>query len=111
MAVGEVFRLYEDSRGDIWISASSTKHCISRWERATETFHNYTPADGLPLADNFLPLTTAFREDRAGNLWIGFNGPGLVRFRDGRFTVFTTNDGLPAGWVRGLYLGPAARLL
>ena len=111
MAVDEVFRLYEDSRGDIWISANSTtKHWISRWERATETFHNYVSADGLPLVENWLPLTTAFREVLAGNLWIGFNGSGLARFHDGRFTVFTTNDGLPGGWIRDLYLDHAGRL-
>lgn len=111
MAVDEVFRLYEDRHGDIWISAySSGKHRISRWERTTETFHNYAPGDGLPLVEDWLPLTTAFREDRAGNLWIGFNGPGLARFHDGRFTVFTTNDGLPAGWIRDLYLDHAGRL-
>ena len=115
MVVDEVFRLYEDRRGDIWISAylglpHVTKHWISRWERATETFHNYAPADGLPLVENWLPLTTTFREDRAGNLWIGFNGSGLARFRDGRFTVFTTNDGLPAGWIKDLYLDHAGRL-
>ena len=115
MAVDEVFRLYEDKHGDIWISAyldqhDARKQWISRWERATETFHNYAPADGLPLVDNWLPLTTAFREDRAGNLWIGFNGPGVARFHDGRFTVFTTNDGLPAGWIKDLYLDHAGRL-
>ena len=115
MPVDEVFRLYEDKRGDIWISAylsppHAARHWISRWERATETFHNYAPADGLPLVENWLPLTTTFREDRAGNLWIGFNGSGLARFRDGRFTVFTTNDGLPAGWIKDLYLDHAGRL-
>lgn len=115
MAVDEVFRLYEDRRGDIWISAylgqpDARKHRISRWERATETFHNYAPADGLPLVAHSLPLTTAFREDRAGNLWIGFNGSGLARFHDGRFTVFTTNDGVPTGWIRDLYLDHAGRL-
>jgi ligand-binding sensor domain-containing protein/signal transduction histidine kinase len=112
MPVEEVFRLYEDARGDIWISAiTSTKHWISRWERASDTFHNYTEADGLPVGDyNFLPLTTAFHEDRAGNLWVGFSGNGLARFRNGRFTVFTTKNGLPAGWIRDLYLDHAGRL-
>jgi ligand-binding sensor domain-containing protein len=114
MVVDEVFRLYEDRRGDIWISAYSgaphpAKQWISRWERATETFHNYAPANGSPLVENW-PLTTAFREDRAGNLWIGFNGPGLARLHDGRFTVFTTIDGLPAGWIKDLYLDHAGRL-
>jgi ligand-binding sensor domain-containing protein len=112
MAVNEVFRLYEDARGDIWISAlTDTRHWISRWERTTDTFHNYTEADGLPLDNyNVLPLTTAFREDHAGDLWVGFNGHGLARFRDGRFTVFTTNDGVPEGWVKDLYLDHAGRL-
>jgi ligand-binding sensor domain-containing protein/two-component sensor histidine kinase len=111
--VDEVFRLYEDARGDIWISAglANTGHWIIRWERATDTFHTYTEADGLPLDDdNFLPLTTAFREDRAGNLWVGFSANGLARLRNGRFTVFTTNDGLPAGWIKDLYLDHAGRL-
>ena len=113
LAVEEVFRLYEDRRGDIWISEYYTgaKQCISRWERSTDTFHNYTEADGLPPVDyTVLPLTTAFREDRAGNLWIGFDDHGLARFHDGRFTVFTTNDGLPAGWIKDLYLDHAGRL-
>jgi ligand-binding sensor domain-containing protein/signal transduction histidine kinase len=33
-------------------------------------------------------------EDRDGNVWIG-TMMGLTRFRDGRFTTFTTHDGLP----------------
>jgi signal transduction histidine kinase/sugar lactone lactonase YvrE len=113
IALDEVFRLYEDARGDIWISgATGTRRWISRWKRATNTFHNYTEADGLRLVGdyNVLPLTTAFREDRAGNLWVGSDGHGLARFRNGQFTVFTTSDGVPDGWVRDLYLDHAGRL-
>lgn len=32
--------------------------------------------------------------DRTGALWIGTNGGGLVRMRDGEFTAFTTREGL-----------------
>ena len=101
-----IFRLYEDSRGDIWISTMDDfKAVLTRWERATETFHRYSPADGIPEA-----APTAFSEDRSGNLWIGFYDGGLARSRNGRFTLVTAADGLPAGQIRGLYLDAAGRL-
>src|SRR5205807_5170897 len=33
-------------------------------------------------------------QDRKRNLWIGADGAGLVRFKDGQFEVFTKRDGL-----------------
>jgi ligand-binding sensor domain-containing protein/signal transduction histidine kinase len=102
----DIFRLFEDSRGDIWISTlGDSKSVLTRWERATETFHRYTTADGIPHA-----APTAFCEDRSGNLWIGLYEGGLLRHRAGRFTPFTNGDGVPAGFVRGLYLDHAGRL-
>jgi hypothetical protein len=45
----DVFRLFEDSRGDIWVSlASAAKNGLVKWERATEKFRYYTEADGVP---------------------------------------------------------------
>src|SRR5262249_35029180 len=45
----DVFRLYEDSRGDIWISTLGNRNgVLTRWERSSETFHRYSPADGVP---------------------------------------------------------------
>ncbi|MCI0485544.1 MAG: histidine kinase [Blastocatellia bacterium] len=104
----DVFRLYEDSRGDIWIATFSEARCgLTRWERATANFHHYGEADGLPPR---MPIPFAFSEDRAGNLWIGFDGGALARFRDGRFTVFTSEHGLPAGAIYDLHLDGAGRL-
>jgi ligand-binding sensor domain-containing protein/signal transduction histidine kinase len=105
----DVFRLYEDSRGDIWIATfSEARQGITRWERATETFHLYGEAEGLPPRT---PIANVFREDRAGNLWIGFQeNDALARFRDGRFTVFNSEQGLPAGTIYDLYLDHRSRL-
>lgn len=104
----DVFRLYQDSRGDIWIVTFSEARCgITRWERATETFHHYGEADGLPLR---MPIPQALSEDRAGNIWIGFENDTLTRFSDGRFMLFTPEQGLPAGSIRDLYLDHAGRL-
>ena len=102
----DVFRLFEDSRGDIWISIAGGEPNLVRWVRATESFHVYSEAEGLP---RYSP-PTAFREDAAGNLWLGFYEGGLARYRDGRFRMFTQTNGMPAGPVRALYLDHAGRL-
>jgi ligand-binding sensor domain-containing protein/signal transduction histidine kinase len=40
--------------------------------------------------------------DRAGTVWIASVREGLVRYRDGAFTVYTTRDGLLHDAVRGI---------
>ncbi|HEY9231538.1 MAG TPA: two-component regulator propeller domain-containing protein, partial [Blastocatellia bacterium] len=106
LPTADVFRLFEDSRGDIWISTLGRDDAVlTRWERATETFHHYSPADGI-----FEHAPTAFAEDGAGNVWIGFYRGGLLRYAAGRFTPLTAADGLPAGLVRALTLDHAGRL-
>jgi PAS domain S-box-containing protein len=41
-------------------------------------------------------------QDRDGAIWMGTNAEGLCRYKDGRFTTWTTKDGLPHDAVRGL---------
>ena len=106
----EPFRLYEDSRGDLWISIISTPATtfLNRWERATNKFYAYDPQEfGLLRRDS---APTAFAEDRKGNVWIGFYWGGLARYRDGRFETFTKDDGVPVGMIRALYLDQSGRL-
>jgi signal transduction histidine kinase len=101
-----IFRLFEDSRRDIWISTLGNPDAVlARWDRATETIHRYLRADGIPDS-----APTAFCEDGAGNLWIGFYNGGLLRYRAGQFTPLTEGDGVPPGMVRGFYLDHAGRL-
>jgi two-component sensor histidine kinase len=100
-----IFRLFEDSRGDVWISSvAGGPASLTRWDRATETLHAYTPADGIKTAP------AAFCEDASGALWVGFYGGGLARYRGGRFDFFTEADGLPAGMIRALHLDKSGRL-
>ncbi|MEP6913709.1 MAG: two-component regulator propeller domain-containing protein, partial [bacterium] len=107
LPTNDVFRLFEDSRGDVWIStASGVNTAVVRWERATESFHLYSEAQGLPHVTS----PTAYREDTAGNLWLGFYTGGLARYHDGSFQLFAQSDGVPAGLIRTLYLDHAGRL-
>ena len=103
----EIFRLYEDARGDVWIATTGNHYGLLRWERATNSIHDLTPAASVPPKTDF----TGFVEDRKGNLWIGTSeSSGLLRYREGKFKRFTTADGVPPGWVINLYLDRAGRL-
>lgn len=111
LASNVVVRLFEDSRGDVWISAPGQGGGLSRWERDTNTFHSYTLRDGLPLFQDSYPVS--FCEDRTGAVWIGFSftdGSNLLRYRDGRFTNFTSADGIPEGGIFNLLVDSSGRL-
>lgn len=49
--------------------------------------------------------------DRRGDLWIGTDGGGLVRFHDRRFETFTIKDGLAGDFIRALYEDRQGNLL
>ncbi|HJZ97209.1 MAG TPA: two-component regulator propeller domain-containing protein, partial [Candidatus Solibacter sp.] len=106
----DIFRLYEDARGDLWITTIGFGGGPSRWERATGELHHYGAQDVPGYA-------SAYAEDHAGNLWIGFSNDantgkpgGLARYRDGRFEQFKESEGVPTGWIVALYTDRSGRL-
>ena len=104
-----IFHLFEDSRGDIWIGTIGGTPGIDglhRWERATETLHPYTTSDGLPAQN----APTAFGEDRAGNIWIGYYGGGIARLRNGKAEMFGPEDNLPPGFIYNIFTDSKGRL-
>ena len=100
----EVFRIFEDSRGDIWVATAL--HGLTRWDRRTASFQR----DVGGVDPRFGHFTSAFAEDRAGDIWTGLFSEGVVRFRRGRFVRFGENDGLGAGGVRDIYCDHAGRV-
>jgi ligand-binding sensor domain-containing protein/signal transduction histidine kinase len=98
-----VRRIFEDSRGDIWIGMDSDAVLV-RWERAADKFHSY--AEGLPRRSEAL----SFAEDASGNVWIGFREGGAARYRDGRFRLFGSAAGLTADEILKMYFDAAGRL-
>ncbi|MGH9762709.1 MAG: two-component regulator propeller domain-containing protein, partial [Blastocatellia bacterium] len=101
--------VYQDSRGDVWVAVNSYKVALARWDRSTATFQTYANVKGLPPPGEQLPI--AFREDRSGDIWIGYNNAGgLVRYHDGKFSLFTNHDGVPAGSISAIYPDHEGRL-
>lgn len=106
LADSNISRLFEDSRGDIWISTYTGPVTLTRWERSTGVFHLYTEADGMAP----LNWVNAFAEDRAGNVWMGMHNGGLMRYIRGRLEFFPESEEVPGGLVLGLYLDSLGRL-
>ena len=106
----EVFRLFEDSRGDIWILTTGTANELLRWERAKNIWHDYTRQVGFALSRT----GSALIEDRDGNIWIGASSDNensaLIRWRSGEFRVMSEAEGAPSGWIRDLFLDSRGRL-
>jgi signal transduction histidine kinase/ligand-binding sensor domain-containing protein len=106
----EPFRLFEDSRGDVWIATTGNANGLKRWERAKNIWHDYTSQAGISVHRG----GTAFVEDRNGNVWIGtssdHNDTALIRYRGGDIRVFNQSEGAPAGWILDLFFDSRGRL-
>jgi len=87
-----VFALYGDADGRIW---AGTVSGLFRFDSHTWT-HITEP--GAPAA-----TVRAFTTTRDGTIWMGTNGAGLARYRDGAFTSLTEATGLPSNFIRSLY--------
>jgi ligand-binding sensor domain-containing protein/signal transduction histidine kinase len=103
LAADVVLRLFEDSRGDVWIGTvgEGKGNGLARWERSTNSLHHYRSTEGLP--DLQRHYVTALAEDRSGGIWVGFsNDGGLARLRAGSIERFTETDLGAVGAVRNL---------
>jgi ligand-binding sensor domain-containing protein/signal transduction histidine kinase len=75
-----IFRLFEDSRGGIWVATyAESANGLARIDPVTGAVRVFGAPDGLP--DNLAPVH-ALAEDRFGAVWIGANQGQLLRYRD-----------------------------
>lgn len=103
MGGNEAFRVFEDSRGDLWLGVFEVG--VVKWERATGKFRQFPVRQGVVEWP-----AMAFAEDHNGAVWAGMWAGGLVRFSGDRCDRFPPGDGLPAGTIRTLLVDHAGRL-
>lgn len=106
---GAFYRLFEDSKGDVWISLRSSKTeelGLNLWRRAENKIYKFGETENFPFGKS----PSAFCEDLNGNLWIGFYHGGLARYKNGKFQVFSKSDNLPPGFITALHLDRSGKL-
>ena len=99
-----VYALFEDRAGDVWIGLTfPSRFGLAKWIRATGKIVDLSREAGVEREKT--PLT--FAMDQSGNVWIGFEGGGITRFRRGRFDCFEGRHGA----VTGIYPDKTGSLL
>ena len=117
-AMGEVYRLFRDSRGRLWVSSLGRQPgrqapdsgpqesiYVARWDRETGRF---SPVPEIERLGRGAP--SAFAEDPYGNLWIGFAGGGLARLRGDAADLFLTGATATPGAINDLFVDSRQRL-
>lgn len=102
-----LYPLYQDSKGDLWFAAWWSKtgaHELYSWEHASDSVHSVSSRGAPSLTHKSV---TAFAEDGAGQLWVGFKEGGLVRGGSSGFAElpYMTTEGIQA-----LHFDSAGRL-
>lgn len=88
--------------GSIWVGTNSDKG-LNRIKDGKVTV--YGTKEGLP------PTTLwALCEDRAGRLWVGAVGTGLVQLSDEKINTFTSKDGLSHHYIIAIFEDRQGRL-
>ncbi|MEO6326545.1 MAG: two-component regulator propeller domain-containing protein [Thermoanaerobaculia bacterium] len=100
LAGASVRSLCEDRSGTLWIGTGAG---MSRMKDGV--IKPVSGSDVLERSTTFFIL-----EDHQGALWFATNGGGLVRYAEGRFTTFTTRDGLSNDIVNTLHEDSAGTL-
>jgi signal transduction histidine kinase/ligand-binding sensor domain-containing protein len=118
--MGEMVRLFQDSRGGVWVSSLGSQSpgapaapgsgaarstYLARWDRVTGRYSPVPAVDRLGRG-----AASAFAEDPYGNLWIGFSSGGLARLRGEAVDLFAPGAGVPAGAINDLFVDSRQRL-
>jgi diguanylate cyclase (GGDEF)-like protein len=85
--------LWEDEDGTLWVGGNGILRAVG-----PRGVQEYSTKDGFPAR-----AVHAIRRDRGGSLWVGTDGGGLLRLRDGRFSTLSTKNGLPSDMVQRLF--------
>lgn len=97
-----VYAVLQTKDGFLWLA---TEGGLVRFDGVD--FRVFDTANTPQLRSNFVNGLT---EDTSGALWIS-TADGLLCLRDGRFTVFTLDEGLPSNTVLGTYQQHGGRLI
>ncbi len=93
LSSAQVFALFQDSRHDVWIALSAGSQMLAKLDWRTGRLTGFQTAR----------MPTAFAEDHAGNIWIGFLGTEIWRLRKDRIDRYSGTNGFPAGSTYQLF--------
>jgi signal transduction histidine kinase/sugar lactone lactonase YvrE len=101
----------ESKNGDLWFGVNKTSYLL-HWDIRTERFNEIDFSAVPGTEDKVFTGINDVTHDNEGNIWIAFNGSGLVKYDPGKNTavIYTISDGLPTNFISGLEFDNSNRL-
>jgi signal transduction histidine kinase/ligand-binding sensor domain-containing protein/DNA-binding response OmpR family regulator len=100
----DIFCLFEDSKGNIWIGTNGGGIIVLNNDRVIARYSPMPHNDAALLPIN--GYIRAFEEDAQGNIWIGTHGGGIAVYEPitGKWTIYTQgNSRLPSNKIQCLH--------
>lgn len=93
----------ESPNGDLWFGVNKTSYLL-HWNIRTGKFNeiDFTKVPGTE--NKVFTGINAVTHDKEGNIWVAFNGAGLVKYSPAihKAILYTISDGLPTNFISGL---------
>ncbi len=89
--------------GYLWVGTFAG---LARFDGVKFTTFDTSNTPALPSS-----MILALYEDRHGALWIGTDGKGLVKYAQGRFTLYAESAEAPVEWINRIWEDEAGNLL
>ncbi|MCX6317372.1 MAG: triple tyrosine motif-containing protein [Bacteroidetes bacterium] len=101
----------ESPNGDLWFGVNKTSYLL-HWIAATGKFEEIDFATTSGTQNRVFTGINAVAHDAQGNIWVAFNGAGLVKYMPATRSsvIYTINDGLPTNFISGLVFDNNNRL-
>ncbi len=99
----------EAPNGDIWFSSNKTQ-TLTHWIKASDSFEEINFADIFEKQHQ--SIIQCLAADQLGNIWIGFEGTGLVCYHiaSGKTIFYGKKEGIPSNFVYNLTFDYQQRL-
>ena len=99
----------EAPNGDIWFSSNKTQ-ILTHWIKASDSFEEINFADIFEKQHQ--SIIQCLAADKLGNIWIGFEGMGLVCYHigSGKTIFYGKKEGIPSNFVYNLTFDDQQRL-
>lgn len=90
----------EDRNGDMWFAVNKS-NVIAHWDHNTDKFSEVSPANARQTKTVNFNVINDLAIDTEDNLWIGFDGNGLVKYnvKKNESFLYNKNNGLPGNYV------------
>ena len=101
----------EDEKGDLWF-VSNKSQILVHWIKSEDRFEEIDFEKIFKFNNNYRSVIHCIATDKNGNIWLGFDGSGLIKYtsRSKQVKIFGAQHGMPSNFVYNLVFDSKNRL-